>query len=159
MFKKISIIGCGLIGSSILRVIIKKKITKNIHVYDKSEKVLNFIKRIRLPVKVSNNVKEIVKNSDLIILAIPLSSYDKVLFTIKNNLKANAILTDTGSAKKGINKIIKKYKLKKISWIASHPIAGTEDSGPKAGSSKLFEKRWCIISYQILVFQYPDRLQ
>ena len=64
----------------------------------------------------------------------------------ERNLKENVILTDTGSAKKEVNKIISNLNLKNVNWIASHPIAGTEYSGPEAGFSSLFNNRWCILS-------------
>jgi cyclohexadieny/prephenate dehydrogenase len=146
MFKKITIIGGGLIGSSILKAINKKRITKNITIYDKSKKVMSFLKKENSKINVSWDIHEAVRNADLTIMAVPLSAYKIILLYIKNDLKKNSILTDTGSAKKEINKIVKKLNIKDISWIASHPIAGTEDSGPKAGFSELFEKRWCIIS-------------
>jgi len=146
MFNNISIIGCGLIGSSILRAINKKKISKTTKVYDSSNEVLSFLKKENLTSHTFSNINAAVKDADLIIIAAPLSSYKEILLSIKDDIKKNAILTDTGSAKKEVNKIIENLKLKKISWIASHPIAGTEDSGPKAGFAELFEKRWCILS-------------
>ena len=146
MFNNISIIGCGLIGSSILRAINKKKISKTTKVYDSSNEVLSFLKKENLTSHIFSNINAAVKDADLIIIAAPLSSYKEILLSIKDDIKKNAILTDTGSAKKEVNKIIENLKLKKISWIASHPIAGTEDSGPKAGFAELFEKRWCILS-------------
>ena len=149
MFESITVIGCGLIGSSIVRAVIKKDISKNIYIYDKSKKVLKFLKKENLKINISNNLANSVKNSDLTIIAAPLGAYKEILEDIKNNLKKGSILTDTGSAKKEINKTIASLKLKDISWIASHPIAGTEDSGPAAGFDKLFDKRWCIISPSI----------
>ena len=145
MFSKISIIGCGLIGSSLARVIKKKDLSKQINVFDKSKEVLSFAKK-NLSVIASNNINETVKNSDLVIISTPLSSYKEILLSIKNNLKNNVILTDTGSAKKEVNTIINNLNLKHVNWIASHPIAGTEFSGPEAGFAELFEKRWCILS-------------
>ena len=68
-----------------------------------------------------------------------LSSYKEILLSIQSNLKENVILTDTGSAKKEINKIIKNLNLRDVSWIGSHPISGTEDSGPKAGFKEIFQ--------------------
>jgi len=145
MFDKICIIGCGLIGSSLARVIKKKDLSKQINVFDKSKEVLSFAKK-NLSVIASNNINETVKNSDLVIISTPLSSYKEILLSIKNNLKNNVILTDTGSAKKEVNTIINNLNLKHVNWIASHPIAGTEFSGPEAGFAELFEKRWCILS-------------
>ena len=146
MFENITIIGCGLIGSSILRAIIKKKISKNIICYDKSKEVLSFLKKENLGIATSTDIILSVKDADLIIISTPLSAYKEILLSIKDNLKKNSILTDTGSVKKEINKNIGNLNLKDISWIASHPIAGTEDSGPKAGFAELFEERWCIVS-------------
>ena len=145
MFDKISIIGCGLIGSSILRNINNNEISKSITVFDKSKDVIETIKRENLCDNVSKDVPSAVQDSDLIILAIPLSSYKEVLLSAKDKFKKNAIITDTGSVKKEINKIFENLNLKNVFWIASHPIAGTEESGPSAGFKDLFKDRWTII--------------
>ena len=145
MFSKISIIGCGLIGSSILRAIEEKKLAFKISAYDKSSKVKDYLKK-NFSIEVCNNISDVVKDSDLVIIASPLSSYKDILHSIQSNLKENVILTDTGSAKKEVNKIINNLNLKNVNWIASHPIAGTEYSGPEAGFSSLFNNRWCILS-------------
>ena len=145
MFNKISIIGCGLIGSSILRAVIEKRLASKISVYDKASKVTDYLKK-NFSVEICSNVSDVVKDSDLVIIASPLSSYKEILLSIQSNLKENVILTDTGSAKKEVNKIISNLNLKNVNWIASHPIAGTEYSGPEAGFASLFKNRWCIIS-------------
>ena len=145
MFNKISIIGCGLIGSSILRAVEEKKLASKISAYDKSMSVTNYLKK-NFSVEICKNLSDVVKDSDLIIIASPLSSYKEILLSIQSNLKENVILTDTGSAKKEVNKIIGNLNFKSVNWIASHPIAGTEYSGPEAGFSSLFKNRWCIIS-------------
>jgi prephenate dehydrogenase/cyclohexadieny/prephenate dehydrogenase len=145
MFNKISIIGCGLIGSSILRAVVEKKLASKISAYDKSSKVTDYLKK-NFSVEICSNISDVVKESDLVIIASPLSSYKEILLSIQSNLKENVILTDTGSAKKEVNKIISNLNLKNVNWIASHPIAGTEYSGPEAGFASLFKNRWCIIS-------------
>ena len=145
MFGKISIIGCGLIGSSILRATQKQKLATKISVYDKSNKVIEYLKK-NFTADICSNVTESVKDADLIIISAPLSSYKEILLSIKSNLKEGSILTDTGSTKKEVNKIVNNLGLKNISWIASHPIAGTEYSGPAAGFASLFKNRWCILS-------------
>ena len=145
MFGKISIIGCGLIGSSILRATQEQKLATKISVYDKSNKVIEYLKK-NFTADICSNVIESAKDADLIIISAPLSSYKEILLSIKSNLKEGSILTDTGSTKKEVNKIVNNLGLKNISWIASHPIAGTEYSGPAAGFSSLFKNRWCILS-------------
>ena len=146
MFDTISIIGCGLIGSSILRAIKSKNLAKEIKVFDHSKEVIAYLKKENICTNISSDIRQCVVNSDLIIIATPLSSYKEIILSIKDSLKKNAILTDTGSVKKEVMKIIHNINLTDVHWIPSHPIAGTEESGPKAGQAEMFEKRWCIIS-------------
>ena len=145
MFNKISIIGCGLIGSSILRAVQQKKLATKISVFDKSSKVNDYLKK-NFSIEICNNISDVVVDADLVIIASPLSSYKEILLSIQSNLKEKVILTDTGSAKKEVNKIISNLNLKNVNWIASHPIAGTEYNGPESGFAGLFNNRWCILS-------------
>ena len=145
MFEKITIIGCGLIGSSILRNINNNELSNSVTVFDKSKYVVETIKNEKLCDNISRDIQSAVKDSDLIILAVPLSSYKEVLLSAKDTFKKDAIITDTGSVKKEVDKIFENFNLTNISWIASHPIAGTEESGPSAGFKDLFKNRWTII--------------
>ena len=145
MFEKICIIGCGLIGSSILRNVYNSKISKSVTVFDNSREVIEIIKKENLCDNVSKDIQSAVKNSDLVIIAVPLSAYKEVLLAAKDSFKKDAIVTDTGSVKKEVNKIFKNLNLKDVYWLASHPIAGTEESGPNAGLKNLFQNRWTII--------------
>ena len=92
MFEKITIIGCGLIGSSILRNINNSQISKSISVFDKSKNVVETIKKEKLCSNVSKDIQSAVKDSDLVILAIPLSSYKEVLLSTKGTFKKDAII-------------------------------------------------------------------
>ena len=145
MFEKITIIGCGLIGSSILRNINNNEISKSITVFDKSKNVVETIKKENLCSNIAKDIQSAVKDSDLIILAIPLSSYKEVLLSSKDAFEKDVLITDTGSVKKEVNKVFENLNLTNISWIASHPIAGTEESGPSAGFKDLFKDRWTIV--------------
>ena len=146
MFNTLSIIGCGLIGSSILRAVKSKNLAKEIKIYDNSKEVTSYLKKENICTNASNDIRQCVTDSDIIIIATPLSSYKEIILSIKDNLKKNVILTDTGSVKKEVMKIIHNVNLTDIHWIPSHPIAGTEESGPRAGYAEMFENRWCIIS-------------
>ena len=146
MFNTISIIGCGLIGSSILRAIKYKNLAKEIKIFDKSKEVTAYLKKEITNINISNDISQCAVNSDLIIIATPLSSYKEIILSIKNSLKKNVILTDTGSVKKEAMKTIHNVNLADAHWIPSHPIAGTEESGPRAGQAEMFKNRWCIIS-------------
>tara|TARA_B110000259_G_scaffold165509_1_gene192409 strand:+ start:599 stop:1504 length:906 start_codon:yes stop_codon:yes gene_type:complete len=146
MFDSISIIGCGLIGSSILRAIKSKNLAKEVKIFDQSKEVITYLKKENICSNVFNDIRQCVVDSDLVIIATPLSSYKEIILSIKDNLKKDVILTDTGSVKKEVMKIIHNINLTDVYWIPSHPIAGTEESGPKAGQTEMFKNRWCIIS-------------
>ena len=146
MFNQVSIIGCGLIGSSVLRCLKKNKSIKKIISFDKNKSVNDLIKKNNLSDQVAANLRDAVSNSDLILIATPLSSFESVIDSIKDNLKQGSIITDTCSVKKGINKIIINKKIKSSTWIPGHPVAGTENSGPEAGFADLFKDRWTILS-------------
>ena len=134
-----------MIGSSILRNINNNEISKSITVFDKSKNVVETIKKENLCSNIAKDIQSAVKDADLIILAIPLSSYKEVLLSSKDAFKKDVLITDTGSVKKEVNKVFENLNLTNISWIASHPIAGTEESGPSAGFKDLFKDRWTIV--------------
>tara|TARA_E500000331_G_scaffold308096_1_gene313374 strand:+ start:1060 stop:1956 length:897 start_codon:yes stop_codon:yes gene_type:complete len=143
--KNIFIIGCGLLGSSLLRRIHKKKLAKKIFVYEKSKKNIEKIKKLKLPGIIVKKPQEAVIQSELIIFCTPMSEYKKIILNINNNLKSNHIITDVGSSKLMSTKIIKKNLKKNISWTPSHPIAGSEVCGPENGKQSLFENKWCVL--------------
>ena len=146
MFKKVCIVGCGLIGSSIARAIRKNRLSSKIVSSNRSDIINKKVIKLRIVDDSSSDTKKMVKDSDLIIICTPLSSYEDVISKIKNSLKNGAILTDVGSVKKKIIYSVEKNIPKNISWISSHPIAGTEESGPDSGFSELFKNKWCILT-------------
>ena len=143
--KNILIIGCGLLGSSLLRRIQKKKISKKIYIYEKSKSNIAKIKKLKLPGILVNKIEEGVKKSDLIIFCTPMSEYKKLILKINKFLNKNTVITDIGSSKLESSKIIKKYLRKDIEWTQSHPIAGSEVSGPQHGKQDIFENKWCVL--------------
>ena len=146
MFDQISIIGCGLIGSSIFKGLKKVGSIKKIITYDNDKSVNEIIKKDKLSDEIFKSAGDAVKNSDLIIIATPISSFENVLNSIKDNLKTGSILTDTCSVKTGVSKIFEKMNLKNSVCIPGHPVAGIENSGPKAGFADLFKNRWTILT-------------
>ena len=146
MFKKICIIGCGLIGSSLARAIKKNNLAEKVVSSNRSENINKKVLEVNIVDNSSADTKKMVLDSDLIVIATPLSSYENVILKIKDSLKDGAILTDVGSVKENIINLIEKNIPDNISWIPSHPIAGTEDSGPESGFSDLFKNRWCILT-------------
>ena len=146
MFNQLSIIGCGLIGSSIFKALKKKGSVKKLITFDNDESVTKIIKKEKLTDKIVSSLEEAVHDSQLVLIATPLSSFESIVGSLKKYLKPGTILTDTNSVKKGPNEIIKKINLKNVSWIPGHPVSGTEKSGPISGTAELFENRWTILS-------------
>jgi len=146
MFNKVCIIGCGLIGSSLARAIKKFNLSEKIVSSNRSNIVNKKVLDLKIVDDSSSDTQKMVNDSDLIIIATPLSSYEIVISKIKNSLKNGMILTDVGSVKERVISLVEKAIPKDVSWIPSHPIAGTEESGPEAGFSELFKNRWCILT-------------
>ena len=143
--KNVLIIGCGLLGSSLLRKISKKKLAKKIFVYEKSQKNIKKIKKLKLPGILTNKLQDAASKSEFIILCTPMSEYKKIILKINNYLTPKHIITDIGSSKSRSMRIIKKNLDKKVFWTSSHPIAGSEVSGPEHGKQDLFENKWCVL--------------
>ena len=143
--KNILIIGCGLLGSSLLRRIHKKKNFKKIFIYEKSKVNISKIKKLRLPGIIVKNLKDGVSKSELIIFCTPMSEYKKLILRINNDLTSRHIITDIGSSKLESKVLLEKSLKKNISWTSSHPIAGSEVSGPEHGKQNLFENKWCVL--------------
>ena len=146
MFKKVCVIGCGLIGSSLARAIKKNNLSTKIVSSNRSDAVNKKVIELKIVDDSSSDTKKMASGSDLIIIATPLSSYENVISKIKDSLKNGTILTDVGSVKENIINLVEKAVPENVSWISSHPIAGTEESGPEMGFSELFENRWCILT-------------
>ena len=143
--KNILLIGCGLLGSSLLRKISKKKIAKKIFIYEKSKKNISKIKTNKLPGIIVKKLGDAVVQSDLIIFCTPMSEYKKLILRINKDLTSKHIITDVGSSKLKSREVVRKNLKKNIYWTPSHPITGSEVSGPEHGKENLFENKWCVL--------------
>jgi cyclohexadieny/prephenate dehydrogenase len=143
--KNILIIGCGLLGSSLLRRIQKKKIAKKVYIYEKSKTNISKIKKLKLTCTIVNKLQDGIVKSDLIILCTPMSEYKNLILRMNKFLSPKTLITDIGSSKLESIKIIKKFLRKDIFWTSCHPIAGSEVSGPEYGKHDIFENKWCIL--------------
>ena len=147
VYNSVLIIGMGLIGSSIARVIKEKKISKKIFALDISNKIINTSKKLNLVDEIENNLNNYKQQFDLIFICTPLSSYKNIFHELNSFVKNTTLLTDVGSTK---SSVINEFKYiidnKKILFVPAHPIAGLEKSGPEFGFAKLFENRYCILT-------------
>ena len=148
IYNTVAIIGGGLIGSSLLLSIKENSLCKTIKIYDSNSDVREKLKKIIEPDNIFTNIEETVKNSDLVVLCIPVGSMKETAKKISKILKVGCILTDTGSTKSSVIDDIKSHLSEKTFFIPSHPLAGTENSGPEAGFANLFKgKYWVIVPY------------
>ena len=143
--KNILIIGCGLIGSSLLRAVHERKVSNNIYIYEKSKKNILIIKKLKIGCKVINKLKNISINFDLVIFCTPMSQYSNFISKINKFITNKTIITDVGSTKELSSKKVKQQLKKNITWIPSHPIAGSEVSGAEYGDKNLFKNKWCVL--------------
>ena len=141
----ILIIGCGLLGSSLLRRIHKKKLVSKIFIYEKSKKNINKFKKLKLPGTLIKRPEDVVSQSKLIIICTPMSEYKKIILKMNKSFQSKNIITDVGSSKLKSLEIVNKNLKKGIFWSSSHPIAGSEESGPENGKQNLFENKWCVL--------------
>ncbi len=140
MFKNTLIIGCGLIGSSILRSSIKNKISKNFFVFEKSKKNKQIIKKINSKIIFVSNLNKDIDKMNFIIICVPMSEYKFIIPKINKLNSENYVITEVGSTKRNLINLTKNKN-----FVLSHPIAGSEVSGPKFGDQNLFNNKWCII--------------
>ncbi len=146
MIEKITIIGMGLIGSSIARNVHQNKFAKEIVAADISEEVCQKVIALGISDYVTDDLARSVEEADLVILCVPVGAIDSVMSTIAPSLKEGAVLSDVGSVKGAVVESVTKHLPEHVDFVPAHPIAGTEFSGPEAGFAELFNGRWCIIT-------------
>jgi cyclohexadieny/prephenate dehydrogenase len=145
-FEKIALIGIGLIGSSLARVIRREGLAGQIAVASRSPKTLKRAEELGLGDSYTTDNAEAVKNADLVIVSVPVGSSGLVARQIAGSLKPGAIVSDVGSTKGSVIAQMQSELPDSVHFIPGHPIAGTEYSGPDAGFAELFTNRWCILT-------------
>jgi cyclohexadieny/prephenate dehydrogenase len=146
LFDKIALIGIGLIGSSLARVIRREGLARHIAISTRSAPTLARAEELGLGDSYATDAKLAVKDADLIIVSVPVGSSGVVAADIASALKPGAILTDVGSTKASVIAQMAPFIPEGVHFIPGHPLAGTEKSGPDAGFAELFENRWCIFT-------------
>ena len=145
-FKKISIIGLGLIGTSILHALnVNKKEEVITYAYDINSKHRDIVSEMKIATLVCDKIHDAIKDADLVILAVPVGSMKSVAVEIAHSLREGTVVTDTGSTKSSVINDVISFIPKNVYFIPSHPLAGTEYSGPESGFSSLFKNRYWLI--------------
>lgn len=146
MFKQITIIGFGLIGSSLARAVLAKNLAEKVICADSSRDVCEKVKELGLAHEVYTDMARSVKGSDLVVLCVPVGAMAGVAERIAGGLDPGCIVTDVGSVKSAVMNSLQPRLPSKVHLVGGHPIAGTEHSGPEAGFAELFVGRWCILT-------------
>ncbi|WP_153771521.1 prephenate/arogenate dehydrogenase family protein [Labrenzia sp. CE80] len=145
-FERLALIGIGLIGSSIARVARERNLAREIVVSTRSAETLTRAEELDLGDRYCLDAGEAVEGADLVVLCVPVGANGAVAKWIAPSLSPGAILTDVGSTKKSVVDQVRPHVPNGVHFIPGHPIAGTEQSGPDAGFSTLFDNRWCILT-------------
>ncbi len=146
IFDKITLIGAGLIGSSIARAARDYEAAREIVVADCSPQVVARVRELGFADVTSADCAQAVAGADLVILCTPVGVAGVVAQEIAPHLKAGVIVSDVGSVKGAVVAQVAPHLRSDVHFVPAHPIAGTEFSGPEAGFATLFQNRWCIIT-------------
>ncbi|MDR3513264.1 MAG: prephenate/arogenate dehydrogenase family protein [Caulobacteraceae bacterium] len=143
--KRLAIIGCGLIGSSLVRAARAKGAADAVVVSDPSPEVRARVEALGIADAVFADPAEAARGADLVIIAAPPAAIGLAAMALAPGLEPGAILSDVGSVKGAVGEAMAAAAPPGVAVIPGHPIAGTEQSGPDAGFPSLFENRWTIL--------------
>src|SRR6476661_9755176 len=146
IFKKVALIGFGLIGGSIARAARAQGLAGEIVTTARSAKTRARVAELGIVDRVVESNAEAVGDADLVILCIPVGACGPVAQEIAPHLKAGAIVSDVGSVKGAIVREMAPHLPDNVHFVPAHPVAGTENSGPDSGFAELFINRWCILT-------------
>jgi cyclohexadieny/prephenate dehydrogenase len=146
IFQRITIIGLGLIGSSIARAARRMNAAGEIIAADASPAVRARVAEIGMADRVEAELSDAVKGADFVVLCVPVGAAGAVAEAIGPHLKSGAIVSDVGSVKSAVVSAVAPHLPAGVGFVPAHPVAGTEHSGPDAGFAALFLGRWCILT-------------
>jgi prephenate dehydrogenase len=145
-FNNVTIIGVGLIGGSLARVLKTKKLADRITGAGRSRNTLELAAKLGVVDRVGQSLAQSVMDADLVVLASPVGTFETIVREIGPHLKRGAILTDVGSVKGELVKKIEDAMPQGPQYVPAHPIAGGEKSGVAESTETLFQGRRCILT-------------
>ena len=146
LFDRVALIGIGLIGSSLARVIRAQDLAGHIAVAARTQSSLDAAVELGLADSVSLDAAVAAEGADLVVVCSPIGTYGAIGAAISGALKAGAIVTDVGSVKQAAVRDLGPHIPDGVHFVPAHPVAGTEHSGPRSGFAELFDGRWCILT-------------
>jgi cyclohexadieny/prephenate dehydrogenase len=148
VYQRLAVIGCGLIGSSVIRAAVARGVVGRVIVADPSAVVRERVLALGLAQTVTADPAEAVADADLVIFAAPPLAIGPAAAQAAHALKPGATVTDVGSVKAAVAEAFANVLPDTVFAIPGHPIAGSEDSGPDAGFAGLFQNRWTVLTPQ-----------
>jgi cyclohexadieny/prephenate dehydrogenase len=145
-FRRIALVGFGLIGGSIARAARAQGLVGDIVTTARSAKTRARVAELGVVDSVVETNAEAVRDADLVILCIPVGACGPVAQEIAAHLKPGAIVSDVGSVKGAVVRDMAPHLPASAHFVPAHPVAGTENSGPDSGFAELFINRWCILT-------------
>ena len=146
LFERLTLIGIGLIGSSLARAARARNLARHITACDASEAVIERVSALGIADTVTTDAAAAARGADLVILCVPPGAIGAAAASVGPLLKVGAILSDVSSTKGSVITAAAPHVPAHADLVPAHPVAGTEYSGPDAGFATLFLNRWCIIT-------------
>ncbi len=146
LFNNVTIIGVGLIGGSLARVLKTKNLAGSITGAGRKRETLELALKLGVIDHMGNGSAHAVEDADLVVLATPVGSFESIIKELGPHLKKGAVLTDVGSVKGSLIKMIEKNIPAGVHYVPGHPIAGREKSGVAESTETLFQGRRCILT-------------
>lgn len=145
VYDRVALIGLGLIASSMFWAIKRAGLAGEVVGYARSAETRETAREIGLCDQVYDDIKDAVKDADLVVLCVPVGVMGAVAAEISGSLKVGATVSDVGSVKQDVIQSVGPHLPDNVHFIPAHPIAGTEHSGPQSGFAELFDNRWCLL--------------
>jgi cyclohexadieny/prephenate dehydrogenase len=145
VYDRVALIGLGLIAYSMFWAIKRSGLAGEVVGFARSAETRDTAREIGLCDHVYDDVKEAVKDADLVVLCVPVGVMGTVAAEISGTLKVGATVSDVGSVKQDVIQSVGPHLPDTVHFIPAHPLAGTEHSGPEAGFAELFDNRWCLL--------------
>ncbi len=146
LFNRVAFIGIGLIGASMALAMKRNNLAGEIVACARRDETLHTAANLKIVDTTTKDYRAAVADADLVVIATPVGTYRDIAQAIAPHLKPGAIITDVGSVKRDAISAIEPHVPDGTHFVAGHPVAGTEHSGPEAGFPELFEGRWCILT-------------
>lgn len=146
LFDTVALVGVGLIGSSLARVMRREGLARRIVGCARTRRTRSVCRELRLVDATFASPRQAVKGADLVVICSPVSAYAAIAEAMAPALKPGAIVSDVGSVKRAVVDALAPRVPAGVHLVPGHPVAGTERSGPEAGFAEMFRGRWCILT-------------